>query len=190
MNTFTSILTGIGIGLATSVTVWFLTLLFLAPKVRIEELRSGEGNAIWPSYQFRVASRRWRRDLIDVQVHCDLRIPHHADQENVLKLKASSTSFPFVPADWERRITVSMEPTSLTEDFGQPELKKRLDELNPRKELSDISSLRDVFRLIPGSRIEVVVFASDPLSGARCASRESLIPGQQPATVTSHRDGG
>ncbi len=119
--------------------------------MRIEELRPGEENATWPAYQFRVASRHWRRDLIDVQVHCHLRIPHHADQENALKLKASSTSFPFVPADWERRITVSMEPASLTGDFGQPELEKRLDELSPKKKLSDIASLRDVFQLIPGS---------------------------------------
>jgi hypothetical protein len=62
MNTFTSILTGIGIGLATSITAWFLTLVFLAPRVRIEELRPGEGNATWPAYQFQVASHRWRRD--------------------------------------------------------------------------------------------------------------------------------
>jgi hypothetical protein len=115
--------------------------------------------------------------MIDVQVHCDLRIPHHADQENVLKLKASSTAFPFVPADWERRITVSMEPASLTEDFGQLELKKRLDELNPKEKLSNIASLRDVVQLIPGSRIEVVVFASDPLSGARRASRSRSFRG-------------
>lgn len=176
MTTFISILTGIGIGLATSVLGWFLTLIFIAPKVRIESLPAGEGSAAWPAYQFRVASRRRRRDLIDVQVHCDLRIPHHVGQENVLMLKASSTEFPLVPAGWVRVITVAMEPASLTENFGQPELKKRLAELTPPKEPSEIESLRTVFHLMPGSRIEVVVFASDPLSGARRASRGSLVP--------------
>lgn len=176
MSTFTSILTGVGIGLATSVMAWFLTLVFLAPRVRVEELRPPDAATTWPAYQFRVVSRRRRRDLIDVEVHCDLRVPHHAVQENVLKLQASSTSFPFVPAGWQREITVSMDPGSLT-DFGQTQLAKRLDELTPKKALTDISSLRDIFRLIPGSRIEIVVFASDPLSGARRASRASLIPG-------------
>jgi hypothetical protein len=87
VGTFTSILTGIGIGLATSITAWLLTLAFLAPRLRIEERRRDEGGAAWPAYQFRVASRRWRRDLIDVQVHCNLRIPYHGNQENVLRLK-------------------------------------------------------------------------------------------------------
>jgi hypothetical protein len=178
MSTFASILTGIGIGLATSVTAWFLTLVFLAPRVRIEGLRSEEADAEWPAYQFRVASRRRRRDLIDVAVHCDLRIPHHAVQANVLRLQVSSTSFPFVPAGWQRNVTVSMDPASLTEHFGQVQLAKRLDELPQKREPSSISSLRDVFYLIPGSRIEVVVFASDPLSGARRASRASLTPGR------------
>lgn len=178
MSTFASILTGIGIGLATSVTAWFLTLVFLAPRVRIEELDPGEQDAEWPAYQFRAASRRRRRDLADVELHCDLRIPHHATQENVLKLQASSSSFPFVQGGWARRITVSMEPGSLTEDFGQSQLARRLGELNPPKEISDISSLRDIFILIPGTRIEIAVFANDPLSGARHISRASLIPGQ------------
>jgi hypothetical protein len=176
MSTFASILVGIGIGLVTSVVAWFLTLTLLAPKVRIEALRPGEGSAAWPAYQFRVARRRWLRGLMNVEVHCDLRIPHHARQENVLELKTSSSSFPFVPAGWERVLTVSMEPASLTENFGQPELSKRLAELSPGKRLADIASLREIFQLIPGSRIEIVVFASDPLSGARRANRGFLVP--------------
>jgi hypothetical protein len=176
MTTFTSILTGIGIGLATSVIGWFLALVFVAPRVSIEDLPAGEESAAWPAYQFRVASRRKRRKLTDVQVRCDLRIPHHGGQENVLRLKASSTEFPFVPAGWMRIITVAMEPASLTADFGQPELRERLAELTPPKDLSEVESLRTVFHLLPGSRIEVAVFASDPLSGARRASHGSLIP--------------
>jgi hypothetical protein len=179
MSTFTSILTGVGIGLATSVTAWFLTLAFLAPRVRIDELRPEDAAAAWPAYQFRVVSRRRRRDLIDVEIHCDLRIPHHVVQENVLKLQASSASFPFVPAGWQREVTVSMDPRSLTDDFGQAQLAKRLDELTPKMTPGEIASLRDIFRLIPGSRIEIIVFASDPLSGARRASRASLTPAPQ-----------
>jgi hypothetical protein len=97
VDTFASIVTGVGIGLAASVTGWFLTLVFLAPRVRIEELPLSQRDAAWPAYQFRVARGRRRRDLNDVQVHCALHILHHVGQENVLKLKASSTEFPFVP---------------------------------------------------------------------------------------------
>lgn len=176
MSTFTSILTGIGIGLATSVTAWFLTLVFLAPRLRIEELLPRDEGATQPKYQFRIASRRRRRDLMSVEVHCDLRIPHNTVQENVLMLQVSSNGFPLVPAGWQREITVSMDPRSLT-DFGQAQLAKRLAELEPKMVPTEISSLRDIFRLIPGSRIEIIVFASDPLSGARRASRASLIPG-------------
>lgn len=84
----------------------------------------------------------WAGRAVDVEVHCDLHIPHYANQANVLRLKTSSTSFPFVPAGWERVVTVSMETNSLTEDFGLLELKKRLNELDPRKDVRDISSLR------------------------------------------------
>ena len=177
MGTFNCIMIGIGIGLAASVTAWFLTLAFLAPRVRIQERRWDEGDAAWPSYQFGIASRRWRRDLIDVQVHCNLRIPHHATQENALGLRVSSGSFAFVRAGWIRLVTVSMEASSLDEDFGQPQLERRLSELNPGRCPSDISSLREIFSLFPGSRIEVVVLASDPLSGVRRAIRGSLVPG-------------
>lgn len=45
MSTFASILTGIAIGLATSVTAWLLMLLFLAPRVRIEGLDAGKDDA-------------------------------------------------------------------------------------------------------------------------------------------------
>jgi hypothetical protein len=176
MGTFASILAGIGIGLATSVTAWLLTLAFLAPRVRIQELGPGEEEAEWPAYQFLVTSRRWRRDLIDVEVHCALHIPHHTIQENVLELRTSSNTFPFVPARWARKITVSMDPASLTADFGQVQVAKRLNDLNPAKRVSEISSLRDMVHLIPGTRIEVIVFASDPLSGARRVSRASLTP--------------
>jgi hypothetical protein len=176
MDTFTCILVGTGIGLAASVTAWFLTLAFLAPRVRIEERRGDEGDVAWPAYQFGIASRRWRRDLIDVQVHCNLRIPHHATQENALGLKVSSGSFAFVRAGWIRLVTVSMETSSLDEGFGRPQLERRLGELHPSRRPSDISSLREVFSLFPGSRLEVIVLASDPLSGVRRAIRGSLIP--------------
>jgi hypothetical protein len=70
-----------------------------------------------------------------------------------------------------------MEPALLSEHFGQSQLRERLSELEPKKDVSDISSLRDIFCLIPRSHIEVVVFASDPLSGTRRAIRGFLIPG-------------
>jgi hypothetical protein len=72
-----------------------------------------------------------------------------------------------------------MDVASLTEDFGQVEVAKRLGELDPARQVSEISSLRDIFQFIPGTRIEVIVFASDPLSGARRVSRMSLTPSQQ-----------
>ncbi len=178
VGSFASILAGIGIGLATSVAAWLLTLVFLAPRVRIGELDRGEADAPWPAYQFRVASRRRRRHLIDVEIHCSLHIPHHRGQANVLGLHASSTSFPFVPAGWERAITVSMDTASLTAEFGQQQLARRLGELESATQPADLSSLREIFGLIPGSRIDVIVFASDPLSGARRVSRASLIPPQ------------
>lgn len=173
MGTFTSILAGIGIGLATSITAWLLTLIFLAPRMRIREIghRVGDGDPL--SYKFLVASRRWRRDLNDVQINCALHIPHDETEENVLAIQASTGSFPFVPADWERVITISMDISSLS-PFGVREVAKRLSELNPPQGLSDIASVADLFVLIPGTRVEVVVFASDPLSGARRASRASL----------------
>lgn len=107
MGTFTSILAGIGIGigigLATSVTAWWLTLVFLAPKLQIEELCVGEQDAEWPAYQFLVASRRRWRDLINVEVHCAFHIPHHAVKENVLKLWAiSDFSRSYPPVGRER----------------------------------------------------------------------------------------
>lgn len=175
MGTFTAILIGIGIGLATSITAWLLTLAFLAPRVRIAGLDAERENRAWPEYQFKVASRRWRRALNEIEVRCNLHIPHHTLQENVLRLNVSTTSFAFVPAHWAQIITVSMDPSTLTQ-FGQRQLAERLDELSPKRRTSDVSSLRDIFQLIPGTRIEVTVFATDPLSGTRRASRAPLTP--------------
>jgi hypothetical protein len=98
----------------------------------------------------------------------------------VLALKATSTYFPRVSAKWTRVVTVSMDPASLSDDTGKPELAKRLAELQPQRTVDALSSLREVFALIPGSRIEVVVFASDPTSGARRSSHGSLTPRRTP----------
>lgn len=77
MSTFASIVAGIGIGLTTSITAWLVTFVLLSLRVRVEDLNHGEADADWPAFKFRVVSRRRRRGLSDVNVHCALHIPHH-----------------------------------------------------------------------------------------------------------------
>jgi hypothetical protein len=133
MSTFTSIVAGICIGLATSVMAWLLTLVFLARRVSVKELGAGEADAAWPAFKFLVVSRRQLRGLSDVSVNCALHIPHHQTEENVLALKTTSTYFALVPAKWARVVTVSMDPESLSNETGKPELAKRLGELQPQR---------------------------------------------------------
>jgi hypothetical protein len=91
-----------------------------------------------------------------------------------------------VPAGWERAITVSMEAASLTAEFGQQQLATRLAELEPATRPADLSALRDVFGLIPGSRIDITVFASDPSAEhtASAAHPSSRRPSNDPAGLT------
>jgi hypothetical protein len=178
MSTFLSILLGIGIGLVTSIIAWLFTMLVLSPRVTIKANNAAGGAEPGPTYQILVSSRRQSRSMIDVKVTCDLHIPHHVNEENVLTLQASSEFFAFVPPRWARVITISMDPDTLTA-FGKARLAERLAELNPPRQRSDIASMIEVFELLPTTRIDVAVFASDPLSGARSVSRRSLRPEHQ-----------
>lgn len=174
MSTFLSIIIGIVIGLATSVIGWAVVMVAFAPRVAIKG-RSPDRAQPDADYQILVSSRRRRRSMIDVSVSCNLRIPHHGYQANMLTLQCSSTSFAFVPPRWARVITVSMDPGTLT-SFGQDRLSERLAELEPPQEQASLGSLAEIFDLIPMARIDVAVFASDPISGARSVSRASLSP--------------
>jgi hypothetical protein len=175
MSTFLSVVVGIGIGLATSIIAWFFTMLLLSPRVAIKGEIPDAGAEPKSTYKVLVASRRRSRSMIDVKVTCDLHIPHHGNEENVLTLQISSGFFASVPPKWARVITVSMDPATLTE-YGHKRLNERVAELNPPKKRSDIVSLIEIFDLMPMARIDVAVLASDPISGVRSVSRESLRP--------------
>ncbi len=66
----------------------------------------------------------------------------------MLTLQCSVTSFAFVPPKWARVITISMDPATLTA-FGQDRLAERLAELEPSRERAGLTSLAEVFDLIP-----------------------------------------
>jgi hypothetical protein len=99
--------------LAASIIAWLLTMLFLSPRVAI----------IWPepdgvvssalSCEVLIANRSFTRSLIDVRVACSLRIPTSTG-ENDLTLQTSGDSYPIVPPRLQRRVTISMDPQSLT----------------------------------------------------------------------------
>lgn len=155
-------------GLATAIVAWFGTMLFFSPRVRITDRFDGS------VYQVLIRSRRWLRTMVDVEVACELHIPH-ADEKNILTLSTSTNSWPRVPHGWEGIVTVSMDPKSLT-DFGQARLAERLSELNQPKEFGEVSSLFEVLALIPSAWIEVTVLASDGISGTRNAKHKELRP--------------
>ena len=166
MNTLVSIIVGVGIGLLTSIVAWLITMLFLSPRLNISSVEQD------PASQFFVSSRRRKRSVIDVNVTCSLNIPHDRE-ENVLALQVSSGSFPVVSPGWSRKITISTDLASLTE-FGQARLNERLGGLNPGKKCSDISSILEVFDLLPSAYIQVAAFSTDPISGKRNVTSRSL----------------
>jgi hypothetical protein len=173
LTSFLNIMLGVGIGLITSLIAWLLTMLFLSPRVRIDGQDLGRDIGLASTYQVLIANHSRWRSLVDAKVACDLHIPHHRNEENILTLRSSEESFPIVPPHWKRVITVQMDPSSLT-PFGRDRLNDRLAELHPPRKSGDISSLFEVFSLIPAARIEVTVFSYDRISGARKVSNASL----------------
>jgi hypothetical protein len=128
-SSFLNFMYGIAAGLAAAMVAWLGTMLFFSPRVHIRGRFEGS------AYQVLVHSRRWLRTLVDVEVTCELHVPHGNKERNELTLKTSTNRWPRVAHGWEGIITISMDPASLT-DFGKARLAERLNELNPPKQLA------------------------------------------------------
>jgi hypothetical protein len=70
---------------------------------------------------------------------------------------------------------ISMAINSLT-DFARAELSKRLNELEPPRQISDIESVAEAIELIEAAEIEVAVSGVDRMTEVRSVQAKRIRP--------------
>ena len=175
---FESISIGIFTGLVSIFLGWLLVRVYFRPRFSVVS-RTGPTPVDWVV----AVSNRRGRTVIDMTVTCSLRIQYHpaddptAEAEHDFSLKVPESSFPFVPRDWSRDITISLE-TGDAHALREPLLLKRLREVdNTIVSLDQVPSLLIAMdKLKNRSAIEVAVSACDWLTGVRTVEPARLEP--------------
>jgi hypothetical protein len=167
MQTLIATLISIPIGVACSITAWWILFHKIVPRVRFSERISKTASDADSGFSYRIKFENvGRRDIIDIQIHAYLRIIGLRSRKpsGIMTNVKLSTSKEYVPKMMAagKGFIISLYPER-TRSFQRTAYPEDVRRKYEQKSLL----LEDVLALGYDTKLRIVVFGYDSFSGAR-----------------------